>query len=79
MTTVPHYWDPRLTNWRKILQKYQNQTFGNPRNNLNFNMPLRRVQVMVLKAMSQQGPGTPYNNLTMRRLEEKMIRAIIKQ
>ena len=68
-----------MTNWRKILQKYQNQSYASSRNNLNFNMPLRRVQVTVLKAISQQGPGTPYNNLTLRRLEEKMVRAVIKQ
>lgn len=79
MIATPHIWDTRLTNWRKILQKYQNQTFASSPNNLKMSMPLRRVKVMVLKAMSQQGPGTPYNNITQRRLEEKMIRAIIKQ
>lgn len=79
MTTVPNVQrDTRLTLWRKILQKYQNQTFANPQNNLNFNAPLRRVQVKVLKAMAQS-QGDPYNRTTIRRLEGKMIRAVIKQ
>lgn len=79
MTTVPNVQrDTRLSYWRKILQKYQNQTFADSRNNLNFNAPLRRVQVKVLKAISQS-QGDPYNGTTLRRLEGKMIRAVIKQ
>jgi hypothetical protein len=79
MTTIPNVArDTRLSYWRKILQKYQNQTFADSRNNLNFNAPLRRVQVKVLKAMAQS-QGDPYNKTTLLRLEGKMIRAVIKQ
>lgn len=79
MTTVPNVrWDTRLSYWRKILQKYQNQTNADPRNNLKFSEPLRRVQVKVLKAMSAS-QGNPYNVTTLRRLEGTMIRAVIKQ
>jgi hypothetical protein len=63
--------------WAKILQKYQNQSNADSRNNLNFNAPLRRVQVKVLKAISAQA-GTPYNATTLRQLEGKMVRAVIK-
>lgn len=79
MTTIPNVrTDTRLSYWRKILQKYQNQTTADARNNLNFNAPLRRVQTKVLKAMSAS-QGDPYNRTTLRRLEGKMIRAVIKQ
>lgn len=79
MTTIPNVrWDTHLSYWRKILQKYQNQPGADPRNNLNFDAPLRRVKVKVLKAMAAQA-GTPYNNVTQRRLEATMIRVIVQQ
>lgn len=79
MTTIPNVrTDTHLSYWRKLLQKYQNQPSADSRNNLNFNAPLRRVKVKVLKAMAAQA-GTPYNNTTQRRLESTMIRAVIKQ
>jgi hypothetical protein len=78
MTTTPNVrTDTRLSYWRKILVKYQNQPGADPRNNLNFNAPLRRVQVKVLKAISAQA-GTPYNATTLRQLEAKMVRAVIQ-
>lgn len=79
MTTIPNVQhDTRLSYWRKILQKYQNQSTADGRNNLKFSEPLRRVQVKVLKAMSAS-QGVTYNNTTLRRLEATMVRAVAQQ
>lgn len=78
MTTVPKVTDPRLRNWQKLLQKYQNQVGADSRNNLKLSEPLRRVQVKLLKAMSRS-QGDPYNVTTLRRLEAKMIRTVLQQ
>lgn len=76
MTTIPNVkFDTRLSYWRKILQKYQNQSGANPLNNLNFNAGLRRVHVKVLKAMTGS-QANPYNPYTVRRLEALMLRTI---
>lgn len=78
MTTVPNRkCDTRLRYWEKILQKYQNQTFADGRNNLKLSEPLRRVQVKVLRAMAQQ-QGTQFDKMTLRRLEATMVRAVSK-
>lgn len=77
MTTIPNVrTDTRLSYWRKILQKYQNQPTADSRNNLNFSAGLRRVQVKVLKAISAS-QGNPYNINTLRRIEKTMITAVL--
>ena len=79
MTTIPNIrTDTRLSYWRKILSKYQNQSGADNRNNLKFSEPLRRVQVKVLKAMARQ-QGTTYNNTTLRRVEATMVRTVAQQ
>jgi hypothetical protein len=77
VTTIPHIWDTRLTNWRKILQKYQNAG-GNTANNINGREGLRRLHVKVLKAINAS-QSNPYNVHTVRRLEALMIRGVLKQ
>jgi hypothetical protein len=79
MTTIPNVrTDTRLSYWRKILVKYQNQTNADARNNLRMSEPLRRVQVKVLQAISG-AQADHYPKSTLRRLEGKMVRAVIKQ
>jgi hypothetical protein len=79
VTTVPNVrTDTRLSYWRKILQKYQNQSTADPRNNIKFSEPLRRVQVKVLQAISA-AQADHYPKSTLRRLEGKMVRAVAKQ
>lgn len=79
MTTIPNVkTDTRLSYWRKILQKYQNQPSADNRNNLKFTEPLRRVQVKVLQAISA-AQADHYPKSTLRRLEGKMVRAVAKQ
>lgn len=77
MTTIPKITDPRLRNWQKLLQVYQNQVGADSRNNLKLSEPLRRVQVKLLKAMSRS-QGDTYNVTTLRRLEAKMIRTVLQ-
>lgn len=77
MTTIPNTkFDTRLSYWRKILQKQQNQPGANPSNNLNFAAGLRRVQVKVLKTITGS-QSNPYNIYTLRRLEALMVKGVI--